>query len=108
MSQVDFWIYQKRDCVAPFAVHVTKHYEMRNYTDSILMDFEVYSEQIQEKGNVVRVSGIHFESYRSYSEYLINLVSSVGIEIYFEDTQQIRKEMDNIVYMGFLKRIKER
>ena len=99
----DRWIYQKRNVKVPWAFYLVKEYDNRNYSQSLVLDYTFYHENVNTDDHAVSRIGIRCESIEEYTnELLAEVINWVGID--HEDFKQIYEELEDFIYFEVLRK----
>lgn len=95
MAIKDYWVYQQRDCIYPWALYVVKEYDKRK-KDATVLDYTIYSENIDKPTHSVSFVGIHCDSVSGYvNDIICNLVEFSSVTS--EDKEQLEKAILDIL-----------
>ena len=107
MAIRDYWIYQKRAAPTPWAIYVVKEYDLRDYTNSIVLDYTFYYEGIPNDDHSLSFVGLHYENVKGYADAIASVVIEYA-ELTHDDYEQLQSEIYNIIYGDILAKARDR
>lgn len=91
MAVRDYWVYQKRQVFpheTPWALYVVKEYDRRVGKKSIVLDYTLYQENIENPTHSLSKVGIHYETVEGYVDEIISDIAK-----YTQVTEDDRKQL---------------
>lgn len=96
MAIRDYWIFQERESVIPWAIYVVKEFDKRAGKIADVLDYTLFSENIGNATNTISKIGIHCDDVAGYvNEILGDLVNYASVNN--EDLQQLNREIESIL-----------
>lgn len=95
MAIRDYWVYQKRDTVTPWVIYVVKEYDKRK-PDATVLDYTIYSENIENATNSKSFVGLHHDSVSGYVSDILNELVEIS-EVHSQDKTQLEIEITRIL-----------
>lgn len=93
--QREYWLYQKRDVVVPWALYIVKTYDKRLKKTTI--DWTVYHEDLPTKTHSKSFYGLQYTNPIDYADAISYELANF-FEIEVQDYTQIRREMERILF----------
>lgn len=85
----DYWIYQRKHTMFPWAIRATKRYEKgKRRTFYVEFDFTLNIETIPNATHSVTVENVHYDSIEGYVSFLKNIMREYT-DISTEDKEQL-------------------
>lgn len=91
MTVREFWVYQRRNVATPWALHIVKEYD-RRYSNTTLIHFTIFHEDIPLQTHSKSFAGLHFEDAAGYTDKICGELSEF-VDVNEQDYQQILGEM---------------
>lgn len=92
----DYWVYQKRDIPTPWALYIVKEWDKRKPSETTVLDFTLYHEDIPSPTHSISIEGIHSETVSGFVDECADFIAQhVGVTK--EDKEQLRYSIENIV-----------
>ena len=96
MAIKDYWVYQKRACIKPWALYVVKEYDKRAGRKADVLDYTLYHEDIENATHSISRVGIHSETVAGYvHEILSDLVDYA--EVTSNDVKHLTASIQDIL-----------
>lgn len=95
MAIRDYWVYQNRDTVTPWAIYVVKEYDKRK-PDATVLDYTIYSENIDNATHSKSFVGLHHDSVSGYVSDILNELVEIS-EVHSQDKTQLEIEITRIL-----------
>ena len=96
MAIRDYWVYQKRQADVPWALYIVKEYDKRKGMSATVLDWTIYSENIELSTHSKSRVGVHEKSIEGYvNELICDLVEISTITD--EDVRQLNKAIEDIL-----------
>ena len=96
MAIRDYWVYQKRQADVPWAIYIVKEYDKRKGLDAVVLDWTIYSENIELSTHSKSRVSVHANSIGEYvNELILDLVEISTI--HDEDVQQLNRAIEDIL-----------
>lgn len=95
MAIRDYWVYQKRDAPSLWAIYIVKEFDKRKL-DSTVLDFTLYSEDIQNATHSKSFVGLHYDSVTGYVDRILAEISDFAA-IEAADKDQLEKSITDIL-----------
>ena len=96
MTVKDYWVYQQRQNETnQWAIYVVKEFS-RGKPEATVLDFTIYSEDIDTKTNSISYVGWHYSNAKSYTDALIcEMVNFTSMNA--QDYDQIKQAIERIL-----------
>lgn len=92
----DFWIYQERQNEgAQWAIYVVMDYT-RGKPELTLLDFTIYSEDIDNKAHSKSFMGLHYPCVSDYVNYIVTQLCEFT-SVHNKDMKQLEREITYIL-----------
>ena len=95
MAVKDYWVYQKRDTLRPWALYVVKEYDRRK-PESTMIDWTLYHEDIPTQTHSKTFSGLRYPTVRAYVDAIAaEMAEYVPVEA--QDYKQLEQALSDIL-----------
>ena len=96
MAVKDYWVYQQRQNETnQWAIYIVKEFS-RGKPEATVLDFTIYSEDIDSKTNSVSYVGWHYQNAKGYADALVcELMGFTSINA--QDYDQIKEAIERIL-----------
>lgn len=92
----DYWVYQRRACIKPWALYVVKEYDKRAGKKADVLDYTLYHEDIENVTHSISRVGLHYDNVEGYvNEILSDLVEYA--EVTAADKKQLTANIEDIL-----------
>lgn len=96
MAVRDYWIYQKRACIEPWAIYVVKEYDKRVGKNATVLDYTLYHENIENATHSVSYVGLHFDTVAGYVDEISSKLSEYT-NVTDDDIKQLTFNIEDIL-----------
>lgn len=96
MAIRDYWVYQKRQADAPWAIYVVKEFDRRKGMNATALDWTIYSENIENSAHSKSRVGVHAETLDGYVNELVADLIEISV-VDSSDVDQLKTSIERIL-----------
>lgn len=96
MAIRDYWVYQKRASISPWTLYIVKEYDKRAGKKSIVLDYTLYHENIENATHSLSHVGIHCETVSDYVSEILKDLKEYS-QVTADDIKQLTFNIQDIL-----------
>ncbi len=91
MAIRDYWIFQKREAVKPWAFLVVKEYDKRVGKTATTLDYTFYHEDVENPEHQISEVCLYYENPLGYVNHLCSVIAEYSTVTYLDRIQLIQE-----------------
>ena len=96
MAIRDYWVYQKRQVMTPWALYIVKEYDKRKYNESVVIDYTFYHENVENPTHSISFVGLHYDTIAGYADEIAAKIAEYTA-IDNQDYEQVKHAIEDII-----------
>lgn len=96
MAIRDYWIFQKRDALKPWAFLVVKEYDKRVGKTATTLDYTFYHEDIENPEHQISELCLYYENSSEYADHFCSVIAEYS-PVTSQDRIQLIQEITKIL-----------